>query len=364
MIYFFIGTTAELIKLFPIIHELEKRGVDFKIITSGQTTIDFDEVSAWIKRIKPDIALPGKANESSVFLFFIWAVRSFFFAPILLFKEFNGTKKFDSWFIVHGDTISSLIGAVISKIFRLRLVHIESGLRSFNFLEPFPEEISRYFVSRMADVHFCPNEWSMKNLTKIQGEKINTSQNTLIESCWFSLGEKRSYLAKRNYLGDKYFVLISHRQEHVVFGKNENKSMIDFVLRNFDNQLKCLFVTHATTADFLKSVNFNFSLWERRRVKFLPRLNYIDFMELLNKAAFIVTDGGSNQEESYYLGLPCLLLRKRTERIEGLGENVVLAGKSKQLIKSFLEDPEKFRRTKVYPKKRPSKIIVDYLLSH
>lgn len=362
MVYFFIGTTAELIKLFPVIREIERRKIDFKIITSGQTTIDFNEVSTWIKKTSPDIALPGKANESSVFLFLIWTLKSLFISPLLLFKEFGRVNRAKSWFIVHGDTASSLIGAIISKFFGLRLVHIESGLRSFNFREPFPEELSRFFVSKLADVHFCPNKWSIDNLSDKDGEKINTFQNTLIESCWLSL--QKSKILKGSTPKRKYFVLITHRQEHVVFGKEESKSIINYVLKNFGPGLSCLFVTHATTSKFLKAVNFNFSLWKKRRVKFSPRLNYGDFMALLKGAEFIVTDGGSNQEEAYYLGLPCLLLRRQTERIEGLGENVVLAGEDRALIKSFLRNHSKYKRNPVRPKIRPSTIIVDYLVKN
>lgn len=358
--YFFIGTTAELIKLFPVISEFERRRIDFKIITSGQTTIDFTEVSQWIKKTKTDIALPGKANESSVLLFLYWAIKGLLASPVLLFKEFNKINKSKSWLVVHGDTVSSLLGAVLAKIFGIRLAHVESGLRSFNFLEPFPEELCRYFVSRMADAHFCPNDWSLRNLPKKDDVKINTFQNTLIESCWFSLEEKDLSLSSN--IRSKYFVFITHRQEHVIFGKQRSRSMVNFVLKNFPKNLSCVFVTHATTSNFLKSVNFNFALWKKKKVKFLPRLRYGKFMGLLRDAEFIVTDGGSNQEESYYLGLPCLLLRKQTERIEGLGENVLLAGDNKRLIKSFLGNYKSYRRSSVHPETRPSKIIVDHLI--
>lgn len=362
-IYFFIGTTAELIKLFPVIREMERRRVRFKIITSGQTDIKFNEVSDWINKRTGDIILPGKANESSVFLFLIWAIRTLFVAPIRLSKEFKRVDKTKSFFIVHGDTVSSLIGAMVAKFFNFKLVHIESGLRSFNFLEPFPEELCRFFVSKLADVHFCPNEWSLNNLSKVGGVKINTYQNTFIESFWLALKSKAKVGYKLSYRRGKYFVLITHRQEHVVFGKEENREAIDVVLRGFDKRMFCIFVTHLTTSGFLKSVKFNFSYWRRQRVEFLPRLTYIDFIRLLREAEFMISDGGGNQEESYYLGLPCLVLRKKTERVEGLEENVILARKNKETIRSFLKNYRDFRHGLVRPKVKPSKIIVDYLLN-
>ena len=357
-IYFFVGTTAELLKLFPVIRELELRKIDFKIITSGQTGINFDEVSLYIKKTKADIILPGKTNDSSVFLFLLWALKTLFFGPFTLAKEFRNIDKSESWFIVHGDTVSSLIGAIIAKLFGLRLVHIESGLRSFDFLDPFPEELTRFLVAKLTDVHFCPNKWSLNNLAQEGGAKINAFQNTFIESLHFALS--RRSVAKLP--GKKYFILITHRQEHVIFGKRQNQRQVELILKNFPRKLICLFITHSTTESFLKSVGFRFGFWRKRKVKFIPRLKYGEFVRLLKNAQFMVSDGGGNQEEAYYLGLPCLIIREHTERREGLGENVVLAQNNEKIIMDFLRNYRNYKSKPVRSKIRPSKVIVDYLL--
>src|SRR5258706_1406095 len=180
-IYFFVGTTTELIKLAPIIRELENRKINFKIITSGQTKVNFGELNKIIKKRKADIQLGEKTDKSSVYKFIIWTVLTFFRATSLR-KEFCRRIAKNSYLIVHGDPVSSFIGAVIAKIYGLKLVHVESGLRSFNFLEPFPEEICRVLISKMADIHLSPNDWAINNLNNDNGVKINTFQNTLIES--------------------------------------------------------------------------------------------------------------------------------------------------------------------------------------
>src|SRR6266849_1419472 len=100
-IYFFIGTTAELIKLSPVISELEKRKINFKIIASGQTKIKFDELSLIIKKKKADISLGDKENRSSVTKFSLWSI-SVFFRAFSLRKEFKGLNSKNSYFIVHG----------------------------------------------------------------------------------------------------------------------------------------------------------------------------------------------------------------------------------------------------------------------
>src|SRR5258708_9979202 len=222
-IYCFIGTTTELIKLSPIIQELEKRKIKFKVITSGQTKVNFDELSLIIKKRKADISLGDKQDRSSVTKFSLWSLLAFFKA-FSLRKEFKKDKiGKNTYFIVHGDPVSSLIGAITAKIYGLKLVHIESGLRSFNYLEPFPEEICRVLISNMTDIHFCPNEWSIDNLSHEKGEKINTFQNTLIESYWKVASNKKLYEKELNLGKKKYFVLIGHRQEHVIFGNEKRE---------------------------------------------------------------------------------------------------------------------------------------------
>lgn len=362
-IYFFVGTTTELIKLAPIIRELEKRGVPFKIITSGQTEVNFKELSFLIKKSSADITLGKKAGQPSTFLFVVWFLKTLVAIPFLR-KEFVGLNKNNTYFIVHGDPVSSLAGALIAKFYNLKLVHIESGLRSFSFLEPFPEEICRFIISKIADIHFCPNQWSLNNLLREKGMKVNTFQNTQIESYLAAISKRSNFRSELKIKTKKYFVLIVHRQEHVIFGKQKSKEIIDFILTKADKNLLCIFITHATTLNFLRSVNFKLSQDQQKRVQFVSRLSYIDFVNLIAGSEFLITDGGGNQEEAYYMGLPCLILRNVTERIEGLGHNVILSKMNKKTIGSFMENYKKYKKIKINPEIKPSKIIVDYLLKH
>lgn len=363
-IYFFIGTTAELIKMAPVIKEFKSSGIDFKLITSGQNEILFDEFEDQIGRIDIHIAFPEKSEKSSVFYFLVWTIRTFFAGMYLLGREFRGLSREKSYFIVHGDTVSSLLGGVIASLYGLKVVHIESGLRSFNFLEPFPEEISRYIVSRLTDVHFCPNEWSMNNLKNVKGVKVNTKQNTLIESYWMATSNKSKDGDFKRIRG-KYFVFVVHRQEHVLFKKERIKELMKYILQNADEDLACIFIVHAISLNFLKALQPELPKVIRRNLTLISRLPHSNFMKLIKGSKFLVTDGGSNQEETYYMGKPCLVLRKRTERIEGLGENALVGREDKKLIKSFLKNYNKFERKPVRKntlKRLPSKIIADYFI--
>lgn len=345
-----MGTTAEFIKLAPVIKELKKRRINFKIITSGQHAINFNELKGYTGVIKADISLKEKVDKSSMPLFFLWAIRTIISGIILLAKEFKGLNKNNSYFIIHGDTVSSLIGTMIAKFHGLKLVHIESGLRSYNFLEPFPEEICRYINMKFADILFCPNQWAMDNIKNFKGQKINTKQNTLIETYLWAKNTKTDISFLKKY--KSYYILYIRRQEHIYFQKEWIKNVIKKVVQNTDKKIKSLFIVNI----------LNSSLAPDDVIK-VPKLSYINFMKLMTNAQFIATDGCTNQEEAYYMGLPLLSLRNRTERIEGLGKNVVISKGDGTVIKDFLKNYKKYKIQPLQPEINPSKIIVDYLLS-
>ncbi len=358
-IYIFSGTTAEVIKLAPVIKEFQRRKIEFKMITSGQTRIRFEDLVGYIGKIKIFKSFPEKENKSSLLSFVKWFVNTFYLTMITLRSEFRGLNKENSYFIVHGDTVSSLIGAVVASIYRLKIVHIESGLRSYNFFEPFPEEICRFIIIHLADILFAPNSWAKENLRNLRGTIINTEHNTVAESVRWALSSK----SKINpIVRGKYYILTMHRQEHIVFRGEWTKGMIEFVINNSPSNLKCVLVMHHWTKNVLQKLNLSKNIW--KRVKVVERLPYIEFINLINNSQYYAGDGCSNQEEAYYMGKPYLALRNLTERIEGLDRNVLIGYDNRETIKSFLNNYEKYNYGAIYPKTSPSKIIVNYLVSH
>lgn len=357
-IYIFIGTTAEFIKMAPILKELKIRKISFKLITSGQTKVYFEDFSTYLGNIEPYYRFKDKINKSSIVYFIVWAVKIFFHLLLFLKQDLVNKKRHNVYFIVHGDTVSSLLGAIAGSLFGLQVVHIESGLRSFNFFEPFPEEICRFIISKISNIHFCPNNWALKNLKKIKGVKINTKQNTFIENFLWAVKLRPRFHIK---VKGKYFVLVVHRQEHVVFGKQKTREILNYIFENIPRNISCVFIIHELTKHLLNT-ELEISKLKRQRVILTPRTSFINFVNLLKKSEFIITDGGTNQEEAYYLGKPCLLLRNATERIEGLGKNVLLSNNDKLNICHFIRNYENYRGDNVSFKVKPSKIIVDYLM--
>jgi len=362
--YFFIGTTAELIKLAPVIREFEKRLIDYKIIASNQNVLCFDEVTSIINKKSPDYTFRVKSSKylQDIYLrFTVWLIRSLGNYFLYFRNQFWGYRKKDVFFIVHGDTMTSFIGSLIAKLNGIRLVHVESGLRSFSFLEPFPEEFCRFITSRLADIHFCPNRWAKNNLKGYGGVKIDTLYNTVGESVFLALKSSNEIDLFRSKK-QRYFILVIHRQEHTLFSKQNTEKIVNLFIRKANDNLKCVFVMHKLTRDYLVKQRLFNKMRSNPNVILPSRLPYPSFIKLVKSCEFIATDGGTNQEEAYFLGKPCLILRNRAERIEGLRKNALLSHNKEGEINDFINNYRKYKTREVSIKTRPSKIIVDYLL--
>lgn len=349
--YFFIGTEAELIKLLPVLQEFENKKINFKIISSGQNDIKKSSLFKFLNKKSPDIYLNEEQINQNIFSYLVWFFKTLVIGYFKLRKEINKNNIL----IVHGDTLSTVMGAVIGRLYGMKVAHVEAGLRSYDFLHPFPEEINRYIVSHLSDIHFAPNLWALNNLKKIKGQKINTLQNTLIENTFFALSKK-----KANKYGD-YFLAVIHRQENI-YNKELFSSLINEIITQSKN-MKCVFLIHASTKNELIKDNLYKKLSSSKNIILLERQDYFDFVNLINSAKFLLSDGGSNQEEAYYMGKPCLILRNVTERVEGLNENAVLFHNNIDSIPNFVKNYKKYEKKKVGLKSKPSKLIVNFLTS-
>jgi UDP-N-acetylglucosamine 2-epimerase (non-hydrolysing) len=364
-VYIFFGTTAELIKLIPVIRELQKRRIKYKIVLSGQTDVNFEEFEKLIGKQKVYYSFKSKLIKSSPLHFLLWSIRTTSSAIFWSIREFAPKNKKEVLFLVHGDTMTTLIGGVAAKIGGVKLAHIEAGVRSYNFFEPFPEEICRYLISFLADINFCPNNWACGNMKNRKGIKIDTKWNTMVETLSLALKTKTSSKLLKFLEKKKYLILFLHRQEHIFIRKNDTKKIIDLILNKItENNYYCLFIVPGVTKIYLSHSGLFNKIYHNKNIKVVSRLPFSEFAHVMNGSEFIVSDGGANQPESHFLGKPCLLLRKVTEQTEGIGENVVLSREDPNVISDFFDIYEKYK----YPPKKvmiwPSKIIVDTLINN
>lgn len=357
-IFFFIGTEAELIKIFPVMIECKSREINYHIIASGQNNIKNSVIFQKADCGKVELELSDEKDIKKTALGLLtWWIRTYKKAGSVIKNTFPDCNFTNSYMIVHGDTVSTYMGARIGKKLGMTVCHVEAGLRSHHLLNPFPEEIDRLLTSRIARVHFAPSDMAEKNLKHAKGSVINTKQNTLLDS--LRISEKIDECETiKSVLADKkpYFVFVMHRQENLA-----NEKLVRAAVENVisvSNNCNCVLILHAITKQMFEKLGLLSQLEGNSHIILLPRVDYFSFMKLLNNSEFVITDGGSNQEELSYMGKPTLILRKTTERNEGIGKNAILF--------SDISDIDLFSKTYnnyIYENtidENPSKKIVDY----
>ncbi len=354
MIHIVIGTKAQLIKMAPIMRRLQERGIAYNYIATGQHQSTMNDIHANFGIRGPDIRLYSGPDITSIMSMAVFGAHILWKTlrqrAIIFRSDRNGIV------LVHGDTFSTLLGALMGRLCGVKVGHVESGLRSFNLLAPFPEELTRLAVFRLSRYYFCPGDWAVENLKRQRGVKVNTGANTLADALGYALlvGDK----VPPGLIPEHPFAVVTlHRFENIR-SPESMKRLINAVLMVAE-QHRLLFVLHTPTEIRLRRFDYYDSLYAHPNIQLRPRYDYFDFMQLIQHAAFVVSDGGSNQEECYYLGKPLLLLREVTERQEGLGANAVLSRFEPEVIRKFLDGYETLAKSPVQQQTSPTDIIID-----
>lgn len=360
-----MGTAAELIKIFPMIYEAEKKDLPWWLWNTGQGSANFwtqyDELR--LPRGKA-FCLDAKAQDlRSSSQAVRWMARNFFHSKSSLLKgvqsKISQTPKNSDLAIVHGDTFSTFLGARYAKRLGMKLAHVEAGMRSGDIFNPFPEEINRRLVSRWTDLHFAPDGIAVNHLTreKHKGQIYNTGGNTVYDSMLSTLN-----LSRPTELPSGDYALANlHRFENL---QNEERWQgLIYSLLEAQKLTPTYFVMHPPTeARLARDPQAKKRLLESG-VQLLPRQSYTRFVHLLAGARFVLTDGGSNQTECAYLGLPCLVMREKTELADGIGQNCVLSRFEKDKVQEFLRAPEKFKYPILQLQQSPSNKIMQVITS-
>ncbi|OFZ12539.1 MAG: hypothetical protein A2Z20_10870 [Bdellovibrionales bacterium RBG_16_40_8] len=347
---FVLGTAGELIKIYPLLTEASKREVEWQVVSTGQSGKNF--FMQWQDFYLPETQLirviKSETDLASAPAAFFWFMRALFQKPV--------TRFLPDFQIVHGDTLSTVIGGIWARRLGIPCVHVESGLTSGKVFEPFPEEINRRIAVRLAQYYMAPGQNAVDFLSRSQAKNLitNTIENTLIDSV---------QLAVSNYsvttIDKPYVVANLHRFENVSF--LPRWQVLISTLLKASKKHKVILVLHPQTRAKLKTDTEAEKKLMRAGVELWERQPFSKFIGLLSQADYVISDGGSNQEECYYLGIPCLLLRQHTERQEGLGQNCVLSGLNENHIDNFLQNYISFRRQPVCVKTQPTSIIFDAL---
>lgn len=356
-VHIILGTKGEFVKVAPIIKELDNRRIRYNLIFTGQHTQILEELRTVFEIKKPDFYLHQRDDDIAQmrqvpFWYLRCIIRS------IRYKR-NLWQECDGICLIHGDTPSTLLGLMIAMLHNMRIAHVESGLRSYNFLNPFPEELIRIITSRFADYLFAPSAWAVNNLIKgiIKGKIFNTEGNTVFDAIEYVLARD----IEQRVTKSPYVVAAIHRIETLYV--KERCDIIVHTIQKIAQKWNVIFVGYKPTIRKLINYGLMNELDQNPNVVISPYYNYAAFIKLVKNALFIITDGGGLQEETYYLNIPCLLMRKKTERQEGLNLTSYLSDFRMSNVNYFLDHYESFRRTSNLVTKSPSKFIVDTLMN-
>lgn len=364
MVIIVYGTTGELIKVLPLIKRLPE-DQQLRVSTSQQP----DQLELLMREATipaPHLTIAhGWHNHDlqKVSDMFFWLFGMVVRYPGIrrqLKKALHGHKP--TAVLVHGDTVTTVLGALWGRMRRLPVMHIEAGLRSGNWRHPFPEEIDRHLTSRLATTHFAPGATSVSNLmaAKAKGQIVDTQYNTVLDSLRLAQ-QTPTAIQDTATLPAEFFVASIHRNELLVQPK-ELKSILERIAVKAATT-PCIFLDHPVTKARVKQLGCG-AILTAPGITRVPKLDYFQFISLVTKAAFIVTDSGGLQEEAAYLGIPCLVHRMATERQEGLGENVVLSLFDDSRIQDFFDHTDKYRRAPIGTDFSPTQVICDFLVEH
>jgi UDP-N-acetylglucosamine 2-epimerase (non-hydrolysing) len=230
---------------------------------------------------------------------------------------------------VYGDVNSTLAAALVCSKLLVRVAHVEAGLRSFD--RTMPEEINRIVTDQLADLLFTPSEDADINLQHegIPAKKIYRVGNVMIDSLVQLLPTVQQ--CSKNGLPERYALVTLHRPSNV----DDNASLRGILkaLLEVNERLEVVFPVHPRTRQRIEQFGIKIE-----KLHLLQPLPYLEFLSLQRRAAVVITDSGGVQEETTYLGVPCLTLRRTTERpvTVAMGTNV-LVGEDLGLLDSALE---------------------------
>jgi len=343
MILVAYGTRPEVIKLFPVIMELKRQGLPFQTLFSGQHTDLYEDVKDLVP--EPDhsfartFAGPKKHNTlANTFLKIAGDAEKLFSA-----NHF-------STLIVQGDTTTALALAHMAYYNKIRIAHVEAGLRTFDLNNPYPEEFNRTVISQIADFNFAPSAQSVMNLEKSGVNNIYQVGNTIIDAVLF-MKRKLGLKVKRS---NQVLVTLHRRENHSIMGHlfrelqkiAEEQSELEFILPIHPNP------NVLKHKPILKSPN----------IRVIPPVDYPAMLRILSSVKFVISDSGGIQEEATCFNKKIIIVREKTERPEvveiGLGR---LAGRNIQTHLDWAMSPFSGRARDIYGKGDAARKIVRIL---
>ena len=325
------GTRPEAVKMAPVVSALAHTpGIESRVCVTAQHREMLDQVLS-IFQISPDIDLDLMRPDQTLANLTAGIMTNL--DPVL-------EQVAPDWILVQGDTTTAMTAALAAFYRKIKIGHVEAGLRTGDRWQPFPEEINRRIVGVVADLHFAPTQHSRNNLLAegIPDWRIEVTGNPVIDALQKIASQPEPAevatllrQAQVHPYGNRRLVFITaHRREN--FGQP---------LENICNALRILSERYQGQVEFMYAVHLNPNvhgpvhrlLEGIPNLHLLPPLEYLHTVHLIKHSTLVLTDSGGIQEEAPGLGIPVLVLREVTERPEGVETGVLeLVGTDTQRI--------------------------------
>lgn len=301
-----VGARPNFMKIAPLLPAFSKyRGVTQYLIHTGQHYDD--EMS---KRFFLDLDI----KPPDIFLGVGSGSHAEQTGKIMIAFEKVLCREKPDWVVVMGDVNSTLAAALVCAKERVRLAHVEAGLRSFD--RTMAEEVNRIVTDRLSNALFTTSEEANENLKRegISEDKIFFVGNIMIDSLVrFRQKAENSPILKDLQLAPKtYAVMTLHRPTNV--DEATPLRNITQALRELQQEIRIIFPVHPRCAKNLERLNLKGEFSKMKNVTLVNPLGYLDFLKLSSASLFVMTDSGGVQEETTFLDVPCLTLRENTER--------------------------------------------------
>lgn len=335
------GTRPEAIKMAPLTHALEKEPrIRSLCCVTAQHREMLDSVLD-IFSIQPDYDLNVMSPRQTL---------STITAKVLQGMDDILQEAKPDLVLVHGDTSTTFSASLASFYAQIPVGHVEAGLRTFDKYSPFPEEMNRVLVSRMADLHFCPTQNNLDNLSAENIHKgVYLTGNTVIDAMATTVKAQFTFsqdiLNQLNYDCTKVILVTCHRRENYGTPMEQIMTALRRLVEDFP-EIHLVYPVHLSPVVQEASRTF---LGNHPRIHLIAPLAVDEMHNLMARCHFVMTDSGGLQEEAPSLGKPVLVLRKETERPEAVAASTVaLAGIDEDTIytmaKDLLEQPDLYAK--------------------
>lgn len=305
------GTRPEAVKMAPVVHQLvQTPGIDSQVCVTAQHREMLDQVlDLFDIDVHYDLDLMRPDQSLSEL-------------TAAVFKDLDPVLRdvMPDWILIQGDTTTVMSAALLAYYHRIRIGHVEAGLRTSDKWQPFPEEINRRVATVVADLHFAPTDWARGNLIKenIPPSRIVVTGNPVIDALKQVIAQP--YDLSKEILADlredqRVILVTAHRREN--FGEPLRRifGALRFIAEYYADKVVIVYPVHLNPNVHGPAYEM---LGDVPNIRLIEPLDYLPMVHLMARAYLVLTDSGGLQEEAPALGRPVLVMREVTERPEAI----------------------------------------------